>query len=231
MSIVFRIENFGGRDFTNIVTVLKSKVETFNEKGIQLHIVESPLTIAILTPIMIQSHQSSFSSEIVFVDSSGSCDQGGSSVTFLFGAGKVGAVPLGCIIHQGQTENAYLTTFEALKEILVNTGFGGRSPTVFMTDDSLAERNALTTAFPSSTLLLYIFHMCQALWRWLWNTKNGIRQFDRNLLMTLFRAVLFSKYVVECEEAWKSLENDEIAKSNFILILGTAKGVVPVLSS
>jgi len=208
----FRVGHFGGRDSTNIMTVLKNKVETFEEKGIHLNIIESPFTIAMLTPIMKRSHQSTFSSEIVFVDSSGSCDQGGSSVTFLFGACKVGAVPLGCIIHQGQTENAYLAAFEALKVLLGNSGFGGTGcPAVFMTDDSLAERNALAAAFPASTLLLCIFHVCQALWRWLWDGKNAILLADRQFLMRLFRAVLFAKFVVECEEAWKGLEEDDVA--------------------
>jgi len=63
-----------------------------------------------------------------------------------------------------------------------------------MTDDSCAERQALQQVFPKSTLLLCAFHVCQAHWRWLWDTKHKINQFERQSLMTKFRDVLFDFY-------------------------------------
>jgi len=78
---------------------------------------------------------------------------------------------------------------------LSNIGFYGQKyPLVFMTDDSCAERQALQQVFPKSTLLLCAFHVCQALWIWLWDTKHKINQFERQSLMTKFRDVLFDFY-------------------------------------
>lgn len=110
-----------------------------------------------------------FAKEIVFVDSSGSCDQTNSVVTFLFGSSKVGSIPLGVVFHTSQTEENYKYAFKELKELIGVSGFGGQGePAIFMTDDSVAERKALKLCFPSSTLLLYTFHILQAAWRWLW---------------------------------------------------------------
>jgi len=60
-----------------------------------------------------------------------------------------------------------------------------------MTDDSSAERQALKAAFPASTLQLCAFHVCQALWRWLWESKHQIEKSERQAKMLKFRTVLF----------------------------------------
>jgi hypothetical protein len=55
-----------------------------------------------------------------------------------------------------------------------------------MTDDSAAERAALAEVWPLAVLLLCIFHVLQAEWRWLLsNTKKE----DRQKIMYLFRKV------------------------------------------
>jgi len=61
---------------------------------------ENPFIVTVVTPIMKRANQKKSSSEIIFIDSSGSCDQSGSCVTFVFGSTKSGGIPLGCIIHQ-----------------------------------------------------------------------------------------------------------------------------------
>ncbi len=52
-----------------------------------------------------------------------------------------------------------------LKEMLPENSFGGNGPilgpSVIMTDDSAAEQNALSTVWPSATLLLCLFHVLQ----------------------------------------------------------------------
>ncbi|XP_049776193.1 uncharacterized protein LOC126164345 [Schistocerca cancellata] len=40
-------------------------------------------------------------------------------------------------------------------------------PNIFLTDDSQAEQSAILSSFPSSEVLLCIFHVLQAVWRWL----------------------------------------------------------------
>jgi hypothetical protein len=43
-----------------------------------------------------------------------------------------------------------------------------------MTDDALAEKQALQDVFPSAVQILCAFHVLQALWRYLWDSKNGV---------------------------------------------------------
>jgi len=60
--------------------------------------------MTVVTRIMKRDNQEKNAGEIIFIDSSGSCDQSGSCVTFVFGSTKSGGIPLGCIIHQLQTQ-------------------------------------------------------------------------------------------------------------------------------
>ena len=59
-------------------------------------------------------------------------------------------------------------------------------PSVFITDDSAAERNAIELCWPNSKRFLCIFHVLQALWRWLWNANNQIRKDDRSIIISDF---------------------------------------------
>jgi len=162
------------------------------EAGGRLDIEENPLCIAIVTPLMLRAHNMPFSKNIVFVDSSGSCDQGGSCVTFFFGVSKVGGIPLGVVIHKYSISESYIQAFNLLKKCLGKTAFcGEQQPLVFMTDDSIAERRALKIVFPKSTLLLCAFHLCQALWRWLCESKHGVEKNERQSLMVKFRNIVF----------------------------------------
>lgn len=174
---------------------MQTKKMLYLEAGGLVEIEESPLCICIVTPLMKRAHGMSFSKDIVFVDSSSSCDQSSSCVTFFFGSSKVGGIPLAVIIHKYLTKESYVQAFLLLQKCLGNIAFYGQKyPLVFMTDDSCAERQALQQVFPKSTLLLCAFHVCQALWRWLWDTKHKINQFERQSLMTKFRDVLFDFY-------------------------------------
>ena len=78
-----------------------------------------------------------------------------------------------------------------------------------MTDDSTAERNALCRAYPNSVVLLCQFHVLWAVWRWLWNSKNGIRQNDRQPLYNLFHDALNAPTAEELGEALNKLNSDD----------------------
>lgn len=195
-----------------MVEVLRSKQAAYAEKGVTLHVEEDPFIVVLLTPIMKRAHEQDFAGEIVFVDSSGSCDQGDSSVTFMFGASKVGGVPLACVIHKEQTEANYSGAFRAVKEAVGPQAFGGKgAPATLMTDDSGPERKALKTHFPLAYLLLCIFHVCQAIWRWLCESSHGIKKDSRQALMSLFRDVLYAPTEDTCNAAYKRLKNAEVS--------------------
>jgi len=145
-----------------------------------IEVQENPFCICIVTPVMRKAHGLPLSRDIVFVDSSGSCDQGGSCVTFFFGVTKVGGIPLAVLIHKFTTKDDYASALNFLRNSLGNFAFYGQiEPSVFMTDDSKSERQALNEIFPNSTLLLCTFHVLQALWRWLCESKHGVSKFER----------------------------------------------------
>lgn len=186
-----------------MIDVIKSKQTHYLENDVYVTVKEDPFIVCILTPLMKRAHHETFSNEIVFIDTTGSCDQTGSNITFMFGASKVGAIPLGCVIHTFQNEECYFNAFMALKDAIRQCGFFNKSPSVIMTDDSSAERNALTKVFPASKLLLCSFHVCQAMWRWLWDTNHGIENMHRKSIMLMFRQIVFERDVTACEELMK----------------------------
>ncbi|XP_050294326.1 uncharacterized protein LOC126734669 [Anthonomus grandis grandis] len=207
----WRTANFGTREEKSILDVLRQKEESLSQAGLKLILKENPLIIIVLTPIMLRAHRRDYSHDIVFIDSSGSCDQTNISITFLFAASKIGAVPLACILHTEQSEANYTLAFSLLREKLGNEGFGGFGfPNVIMTDDSLAERNSLRTVFPESHLLLCIFHVLQAFWRWLWSSNHGISKDHRKIIMTQFQRLLYSVCKENAEEIYNETLSNEI---------------------
>lgn len=198
-NFIRRKENYGERTVKSLYEKLVEKKINFEASGIKMFVSENPFCCVVITPLMLRAHSMHFSSEIVFVDSSGSCDQMGNSITFFFGATKVGGVPLGCLIHSHQTQEVYEFCFQKFREVLGSDGFAGKgAPSVFMTDDSVAEINALHTVFPKSTTLLCTFHVMQAVWRWLWDQSHEIKKADRRSLMQQFRDILYAKNIIDC---------------------------------
>ena len=62
-----------------------------------------------------------------------------------------------------------------------------------MTDDDAAEKSGLSATWPESEQMICIFHVLQSLWRWLWNSSNGVKKEDRPILMREFQAVLYCR--------------------------------------
>ena len=63
----------------------------------------------------------------------------------------------------GQGQADYETSFNLLKQAVGENLFGGQHyPKVFITDDSLAEQNAIKSTFPESGNKLCLFHVAQA---------------------------------------------------------------------
>jgi len=103
---------------------------------------------------MKRAHDLPLSKKIVFVDSTSSCDPQNHCVTFLLTPYAAGAAPLGVIITHGQSEKAYKSGFSLIKINVKNAFVGQGYPSIFLTDNSDAEINALMTVWPNSTSLL-----------------------------------------------------------------------------
>ncbi|CAB5396223.1 unnamed protein product [Rhizophagus irregularis] len=86
-------------------------------------------------------------------------------------------LPLGVLFTSDELE---ITLEKAT--ILPSHAFYGRGvevgPIVFLTDDSSAERNSLELCWPQGIRLLCTFHVLQAFWRWLHDSKHHIKKED-----------------------------------------------------
>lgn len=171
---------------------LAAKIPQYNAAGNTVVLQRNPLAVLVLTPIMQRAHRLPSASEIVFCDSASCCDRGGHILTFLMALSPVGGVPLAVFITDSTTKESYIAAFNLLVEALGDDAFCGRScgPQIFMTDDSDPERDALDYVWRGSILLLCIFHVAQAVWRWLWDARHEIAKDDRQKLMSDFLALL-----------------------------------------
>lgn len=151
--------------------------------------------------------------EIVFSDSTSCCDRGGHILTFFMTPSPVGAMPLSVFITDSTTKESYAAAFSLLDEALGDKAFCDRrcGPEIFMTDDSDAERMALDSVWRGAILLLCIFHVAQAVWRWLWEAQHGIENCDRQPLMKDFLALMRCTSRAEVPTLYQKCRCSEVA--------------------
>src|SRR5581483_11643131 len=63
---------------------------------------------------------------------------------------------------------------------------------VFHTDGSSAKRNALEFCWPQGIRLLCTFHILQAFWRWLYDSKHHINKDDRTPIIAMMKSILYA---------------------------------------
>lgn len=151
---------------------------------------------------MKRANESPSSSNLIFVDSTSSCDSENHSITFFLTLCAAGAIPIGIVITKGQTEQAYNSGFTLLKGLLENPLNRNEGGTIFMTDNSSSLINAIQCLWPGSTNLLCTFHMGPAVWRWLWDSKHGIPKDYRPRLMKFFQKILYSTNATQALEEY-----------------------------
>jgi len=61
------------------------------------------------------------------------------------------------------------------------------------------------SVWPESRQTLCLFHVPQANWRWIWDSKNKIAKDDRPVLMSEFRRVMLATTVEEAEVEYEAL--------------------------
>lgn len=88
-----------------------------------------------------------------------------------------------------------------LKTILPPHAFYGRGPQVgpaiFLTDDSSTERNALGLCWSQAIRLLCTFHILQAFWRWIHDSKHNVKKNDRVSIMGKMKRILYAQSDLE----------------------------------
>lgn len=80
-------------------------MKSFQEDGHT--VVREEKAVLIMTALMIRAHNLPSAKEVVFVDSTGSCDFENHCITFMLTDSPAGAVPLGAIITKGQSQDEF----------------------------------------------------------------------------------------------------------------------------
>lgn len=111
------------------------------------------------------------------------------------------------IIRALQLYNTLLDSFSFYKR-------GTDGPMLFMADDSAAERNALHTVYPKSTLLLRIFRALQAFWRFLWDSNSAVVKSDRPYLLGLLKRMMYADTEDTLTMQYQELASDSIVLAN-----------------
>ncbi|XP_071959838.1 uncharacterized protein [Antedon mediterranea] len=193
--------HYGDTGGAKMMLFLDKKVQDFNENHndecVKLETTcDGQTVIAICTPLMKRVHSMwKISKEMVFVDSSGNMDRQNCRVFLLLTHSPAGALPLGVLITSSESESTLTSAFKLLHSILPESAFFNASngPGIFMTDDCTSLRLALHEVYPNSVLLLCHFHLLQAMWRWLWDSKHKIDKNDRPHLLNIFKAMVYAE--------------------------------------
>ncbi|CAG8510948.1 34072_t:CDS:2 [Gigaspora margarita] len=152
------------------------------------------------------------SGEICYVDASASFEPLNTSITLMYTSCVAGALPLELFVTFDELELTIEKAINLLKLILPEHAFFGCGcdvgPQNILTDDSAAERNALKNSWPQSNLLLCTFHILQAFWRWLYNSKNGISKEHRVIIMSQMKKVLYARTETDINHYYQELKNN-----------------------
>jgi hypothetical protein len=146
-------------------SVLKREDKFYEQNGSKVIIEEVPvLAVVTVIPMMQRAHSLPQASKIVFMDTTYSCDSENHAITFLLTPCKAGTMPLAVFITSGQRQADYETSLNFLKEAVEENLFGSQHyPKMFITDDSLAEQNAIKSTISENGSKFSLFHVAQAL--------------------------------------------------------------------
>ncbi|KAK3933143.1 Aggrecan core protein [Frankliniella fusca] len=164
-----------------------AKVETFG----------SEVVVVLCSPLMKRVHEYlKASGEMLFLDSGGMMDRQNSRVFTFLAPSVAGALPMGMIITSSESEDVLTFGMKELLTTLPSCAFYGRGtqgPVVGMTDDSTAERNSLKNVFLDIILLLCLFHILSALWRYVWDSKHKVDPKNKEEIFLLFKQWCLTK--------------------------------------
>ena len=153
------------------------------------------------------------SGELVLIDATSNLDRNDTKLIHIVCPSPIGSLPLADIVVTREDTNTLKFAFELLKSVLPDGAFYGRGvdkgPQCIMTDDCDAERLALAETWQDAVLLLCVFHVLQAMWTWLWDSKHKIEHNDRQILLILFRNVLYAQTDEELSDRLEELYADD----------------------
>lgn len=206
-----------------MLLALRDLADRFNAAGGKMAVDitdDGQLIAAICTPLMQRVHTlHKDSSKLCVMDASSNLDRHKVCKVFLLLAHScVGGLPLGVLITTLDAQSTIASALNLYKTILPAGCFGGRDaigPQLFITDDCLAERQALKEGFPQSTLLLCPSHLLQAAWRWLWKAGNKIPLAERPGHLPHVRRMIFASSEEEADSYFASSMTDPTLQQSF----------------
>lgn len=216
----YRDDHLGGQNGLSMFQRLKEEVNNYNSTGKGRAVLQEYDThsqkafiLCIVTNLMCRVHEKiSQAGEICYVDASASFEPLNTSITLFYTSCIAGALPLGLIITSDELQITLENGMNILKGLLPQHAFSGRGssvgPIVFLTDDSYAERNALATCWPQPKQLLCIFHVLQAFWRWLYNSKHSIDKEHRKSIMENMKKILYAQTEIKMLEYYHELKTN-----------------------
>ena len=205
----------GEDQIQDLVKSINAYNAEIGELCVKMETVGENIAIALCTPLMKRVHRRhNHSAELAFIDSSGGMDKFDCRIFMILTHGCAGGMPLGCLVTTSESRQCITLALSLLLDVIPEDAFfgrGKRGPVVILTDDSDAERASLREIFPETFLVLCVFHLLQALWRYLWDGKNAIPKEDRPHLLSLVKVLVYATSEDELETAYVQLQKDNVA--------------------
>lgn len=139
-------------------------------------------------------------------NASGGMDRYDCRVFMLLTHRAAGGLPVGCLIVTSESIGLH---YPGIKTVLYRRHTKRclfwpwhTWPLCFLSHDSEAERQSLAAVFPDATLILCVFNLLLAVWRFLWEGKNHIRKEHRPQLLFAVKKMTFSMSENTLEEAY-----------------------------
>ena len=163
------------------------------------------------------------------MDASASFEPLNTSVTLFYTSCAMGALPIALFVTSDEFEVTLERAINLLKTLFPPHAFFGRGsqigPMVFMTNDSSSERNTLERCWPQGIRLLCTFHILQAFWRWLYDSKHHINKEDRTKIMKKMKEILYASSISKMETYYNEFKQSfycsyPLLKKHFELLWG-----------
>ena len=83
-----------------------------------------------------------------------------------------------------------------------------------MTDNCAPERSALKSVWPTARQYLCPFHILQQVWRWLLDSKHGVKKGERQQLLGIVKRLLYAPSPEEFFNVWEVYSTSSMAEDN-----------------
>ena len=220
-------KHFGFSHGEQMISSLKDAIQEYNtecmsDTAAMKELENGNFAIAIVTPLMSRiSCELNECGEILFIDASANMDRYGCKVFMIYTNSCAGGIPVGTLILTSESTLVISEGLKLWKQLFIPKSLAGRGtkgPKIFMSDDSAAERSALHSVFPESILLLCIFHVLQATWRYLWDSNHGVPLHHRYTLYSIIKEMIYSKNEEELASTFNKALQQTLVKTYPIFI-------------